>query len=68
MNNKKARRIVRKKIEENNIECSVCNSQDFNIEVWDVGSKEPRCAAICEECSSRIYIRADSGGFDTSHF
>ncbi len=68
MNNKKARRIVRQKIEENNIECSVCNSQDFNIEVWDVGSTEPRCAAICEECSSRIYIRANRDGFSGPYF
>lgn len=68
MNNKKAKEIARKKIEKNNIECSVCNSQDFDIEVWDVGSTEPRCAAICEECSSRIYIRADEDGFRNSHF
>lgn len=68
MNNKKAREAVRQKLEENKIECPVCNSKNFDIEVWDVGSTEPRCAAICEECSSRMYIRPGGEGLGNTHF
>lgn len=67
MKSEEARKSVRKKIDKKNIDCSVCNSEKFKIEVWDVGSREPRCAIICTECNSRMQICHFEDNFNESH-
>lgn len=50
-------RIVEDRLEEDDVACARCEADALTVDVWGVADGEPRAAAECDSCGSRLNVR-----------
>jgi ribosomal protein L40E len=59
--------IVEERLADDGVVCPRCDADDLAVDVWGVADGEPRAAAECRDCDTRLNVRVEGDDIAEAH-